>query len=185
MLAIHFAYPWPMPVALAMIHIGLLGLLGGMALTWWQLRRFGLGFHALPSDYIAVAMIIAALITFFALSHGGNWMIPMLASARTLLFLSAAVAVLLNRFCRQMGGGQIAGVIRFFILYVGVRCLVNMIFALNKIYAPLLDEPYLILDSSYPWIYLLAISLRAQVAVNAKRQFEDLHALASSGAPQA
>jgi hypothetical protein len=184
MLAVHFTGVWPTPVAIAFIHLGLLGLLGGMSVTWWQLRRFGLGFHARWPDYIAVGLIVAAMLTFFGLSYGRHWMHPMLASARTLLFLSAAVAVLLNRFCLQMGGGQIAGVFRFFILYVGVRCAVNVVFALNQIYTPLLDEPYRIIDSTYPWIYLLAVSLRAQVVVNGNRQLENLCALASPGTPQ-
>ena len=40
-------------------------------------------------------------------------MFPMMAGARVLLFLAAAVSVLLNRLCLQMGGGEFARVIRF------------------------------------------------------------------------
>jgi hypothetical protein len=183
MLGLHFSYPVQLFIALAEIHIGLLGLLAGMTLTWWQLRRFGLGFHSHRSDYGVIGLIAVAMLTFFGLSYGRGWMVPMLASARTLLFLSAIMAVLLNRFCQQMGGGEIARVIRLFILYVGIRCAMNVVFAVNKMYAPLLNEPYRLLDAVYPWVYLFAASVRAQVIVKMVGQRKNLGALVSPGTP--
>lgn len=43
---------------------------------------------------------------------------PMMPGVRLSPFLAAAVSVLLNRFCEQMGGGENARVIRFIIAYV-------------------------------------------------------------------
>ena len=79
------------------------------------IARVGLGFKAVRRDW-AVGLILAGM--FLAFSWQGGWMSPMIAGARLSPFLTAAVSVLLNRFCEQMGGGENARVIRFIIAYV-------------------------------------------------------------------
>jgi hypothetical protein len=169
-------------VALAMVQMGLTSLLAGMVVTWWQLRRFGLGFHALRRDWAAVALILTGMAVFFALSVQGGWMFPMMASARVLLFLAAAVSVLLNRFCLQMGGGEIARVIRFFIAYVATRCAMNVLFAINKTWSPVAPELHNLLSVLFPWIFLFGVALRARVAVRAEVELARVAAAPSSAA---
>lgn len=157
-------------LALVMVQVGLTGLLAGMIVTWWQLREFGLGFHALRRDWSAVAAILIGMAVFFGLSKQGGWMFPMMAGARVLLFLAAAVSVLLNRFCQQMGGGEIARVIRFIIAYVATRCVMNLVFAVNKTWAPVAQNLEALLNVLFPWIFLLGVTLRARVAVRAEAE---------------
>lgn len=157
-------------VSLAIVQLGLASLLAGMLVTWWQLRQFGLGFHALRRDCAAVGLILAGMAVFFTLSRQGGWMFPLMASARVLLFLAAAVSVLLNRFCQQMGGGQIARVIRFIIAYVATRCVMNLAFAVNKTWAPVARELEALLNVVFPWIFLFGVNLRARVAVLAEAE---------------
>lgn len=155
---------------LAMVQLGLMSLLAGMVVTWWQLRQFGLGFHALARDWAAVGLILAGMVVFFGLSEQGGWMFPMMAGARVLLFLAAAVSVLLNRFCQQMGGGEIARVIRFIIAYVATRCVMNLVFAVNKTWAPVASDLEQFLNVAFPWIFLFGVTLRARVAVKAEAE---------------
>jgi hypothetical protein len=157
-------------LALVMVQLGLTSLLAGMIVTWWQLRQFGLGFHALRRDWAAVAIILTGMAVFFGLSKQGGWMFPMMAGARVLLFLAAAVSVLLNRFCLQMGGGEIARVIRFFIAYVATRCVMNLVFAVNKTWAPVAQDLEALLNVVFPWIFLFGVTLRARVAVRAEAE---------------
>lgn len=164
---------------LAFAEIGLLFLLAGMVVTWWQLRSFGLGFHAMPRDWAAVALILAGACAFFGISLTGGWMFPMMAEARLLLFLAAAVSVLLNRFCLQMGGGEIARVLRFLIAYVATRCVMNLLFAINKTYQPYLAWPELLLNLVFPWIFLCGIALRAHVEVRAAEELAQYQVSAS------
>jgi hypothetical protein len=161
-------------VGLALVQLGLASLLAGMVVTWWQLRKFGLGFHALRRDWAAVAVIVAGMIVFFALSAHGGWMFPMMAGARILLFLAAALSVLLNRFCQQMGGGEIARVIRFLIAYVAIRCFMNIVFAVNQTWAPVARDLEEILNVVFPWVFLMGIVLRARVAVRAESELARL-----------
>ena len=157
-------------IALALVQLGLASLLAGMVVTWWQLRQFGLGFHALRRDWAAVGLILAGMAVFFGLSRQGGWMFPMMAGARVLLFLAAAVSVLLNRFCQQMGGGEIARVIRFIIAYVATRCVMNLVFAVNKTWAPVARDLEELLNVVFPWIFLLGVTMRARVAVRAEAE---------------
>jgi hypothetical protein len=154
-------------LAIAMVQLGLASLLAGMVVTWWQLRQFGLGFHALRRDWAAVGLILAGMAVFFGLSLQGGWMFPMMAGARVLLFLAAAVSVLLNRFCQQMGGGEIARVIRYIIAYVATRCVMNVVFAVNKTWAPVALGLEDVLNLLFPWVLLFGVTLRARVAVRA------------------
>lgn len=157
-------------VELALVQLELSCLLAGMVVTWWQLRRFGLGFHALRRDRVAVGLILAGMTAFFVLGLRGGWMSPMMAAARVLLFLALAVGVLLNRFCQQMGGGEIARVIRFFIAYVATRCVKNLIFAITSTWAPAAWEFEALLNVLFPWIFLMGVTLRARVAVRAQAE---------------
>jgi len=161
-------------VGFAFVQAGLACLLGGMFATWWQLRALGLGFRILRRDYFAVGGVLFAMLVFFGLSYAGGWMRPLMASARILLFLSVAVGVLLNRYCAQMGGGQIGLVIRFIILYAGTRCLMNVIFAINQTYAPYLLFPEQLLNLVFPWILLYGVAVRAQVTVTSSRELHRL-----------
>ena len=156
--------------ALMMVQLGLTSLLAGMIVTWWQLRQFGLGFHALRRDWAAVGLILIGMAVFFSLSKQGGWMFPMMAGARVLLFLAAAVSVLLNRFCQQMGGGEIARVIRFIIAYVATRCVMNLVMAVNRTWAPVAQDLEALLNVLFPWIFLLGVTLRARVAVRAEAE---------------
>ena len=167
-------------VALVMVQIGLTSLLAGMVVTWWQLRQFGLGFHALRRDWAAVGLVLAGMAVFFGLSKQGGWMFPMMATARVSLFLAAAVGVLLNRFCQQMGGGEIARVIRFLIAYVATRCVMNVVFAVNKTWAPVARDLEELLNVVFPWIFLFGVTLRARVAVRADAE---LARVATGGLP--
>lgn len=157
-------------IGFVLVQLGLSSLIAGMLLMWWQLRRFGLGFHVLRRDWLAVGLILLAMTVFFGLSIQGGWISPLMAVARVLLFLAAAVSVLLNRFCRQMGGGEIARVIRFIIAYVATRCLMNMIFAVNESWAPVAREFEAVLKVVFPWIFLFGVYLRARVAVRAQAE---------------
>lgn len=157
-------------VALALVPLELSCLLGGMVVTWWQLRRFGLGFHALGRDWVAVASILTGMVVFFWLSMVGGWMNPMMATSRVLLFLAAAVGVLLNRFCQQMGGGEIARVIRFIIAYAATRCSMNLVFAVNMTWAGAAQPLEECLRVLFPWIFLMGVALRARVAVRAEAE---------------
>jgi hypothetical protein len=183
LVAIHFPFTTPEAavwlgserrdlITLGLVQLGLMCLLGGMAVTWWQLRQFGLGFHALRRDWAAVGLILAGMLAFFGLSIEGGWMSPMMAEARVLLFLAAAVSILLNRFCVQMGGGEIARVIRFFITYVATRCFMNLVFAVNKTWAPVASDLEELLNLVFPWIFLFGVTLRARVAVRAGVELE-------------
>jgi hypothetical protein len=169
-------------LALVMVQLGLTSLLAGMVVTWWQLRRFGLGFHALRRDWAAVATILAGMAVFFGLSKQGGWMFPMMAGARVLLFLAAAVSILLNRFCLQMGGGEIARVIRFIIAYVATRCVMNLVFAVNKTWMPVARDLEELLNVVFPWIFLFGVTLRARVAIRAEMELARVAAVAPSGA---
>ena len=157
-------------LALAMVQMGLTSLLAGMVVTWWQLRQFGLGFHARGMDWAAVGAILTGMAVFFGLSWQGGWMSPMMAGARVLLFMAAAVSILLNRFCQQMGGGEIARVIRFIIAYVATRCVMNLVFAVNKTWAPVALELEDLFNVVFPWIFLFGVTLRARVAVRAEAE---------------
>ena len=157
-------------IALGLVQLGLTSLLAGMLVTWWQLRRFGLGFHVLRRDWVAVGLIITGMTAFFGLSMHGGWMFPMMAGARVLLFLAAAAGILLNRFCCQMGGGEIARVIRFIIAYVATRCFMNVVFAVNKTWAPVARELEDVLNVVFPWIFLFGVNLRARVTVRAEAE---------------
>lgn len=165
-----FNIPADVYTGLPFVQVELACLLTGMALTWWQLRQFGLGFHALRRDWIGVAVILAGMVAFFTLSARGGWMFPLMAITRALLFLSACVAVLLNRFCQQMGGGEIARVFRFLIAYVATRCFMNVVFAMNKTLGPVARELEELLNVVFPWIFLFGVTLRARVAVRAKSE---------------
>lgn len=121
-----------------------------------------------PARNRTVALILIGMTLFFGLSKQGGWMFPMMAGARVLLFLATAVGVLLNRFCVQMGGGEIARVIRFIIAYVATRCLMNVVFALNKTWAPVALDFEALLNVIFPWIFLFGVTLRARVAVQAE-----------------
>jgi len=167
-------------IALEMVQLGLTCLLAGMILTWWQLRQFGLGFHARGMDWVAVGAILTGMAIFFGLSWQGGWMFPMMAGARVLLFLAAAVSILLNRFCQQMGGGEIARVIRFIIAYVATRCVMNLVFAVNKTWAPVALELEDLLNVVFPWIFLFGVTLRARVAVRAEAELARVNGIASS-----
>lgn len=190
-LALHFPLATPVAtawlgaaprdhLALAMVQLGLSSLLAGMVVTWWQLRQFGLGFHARVMDWAAVGAILTGMAVFFGLSWQGGWMFPMMAGARVLLFLAAAVSILLNRFCQQMGGGEIARVIRFIIAYVATRCVMNLVFAVNKTWAPVALELEDLLNVVFPWIFLFGVTLRARVAVQAEAELARVAGIASS-----
>ncbi len=168
-------------LSLVLVQLGLTCLVAGMVVTWWQLRKFGLGFHALRRDWIAVVSILLAMVVFFALSKQGGWMFPMMASARIMLFLAAAMSVLLNRFCQQMGGGEIARVIRFFIAYVATRCVMNLVFAVNKTWAPVARELEDVLNSVFPWIFLFGVAMRARVAVRAEQELAKVELAGTAG----
>lgn len=157
-------------IALVMVQLGLASLVAGMIVTWWQLRTFGLGLHALRRDWVAVGSILVGMMVFFGLSWQGGWMSPMMASARVSLFLAAAVSVLLSRFCLQMGGGEIARVIRFIIAYVATRCVMNLVFAVNKTWAPVARDLEELLNVVFPWIFLVGVTLRARVVVRAEQE---------------
>lgn len=83
----------------------------------------------------AVGLILTGM--FLALSWQGGWIYPMMAGAPLSPFLAAAVSVLLNRFCEQMGGGENTRVIRFIIAYVATRCVIDLVFAVNRTWAPM------------------------------------------------
>ncbi|MBS1855430.1 MAG: hypothetical protein JST11_08700 [Acidobacteria bacterium] len=157
-------------VALALVPLELSCLLGGMVVTWWQLRRFGLGFHALGRDWVAVGLILTGMVVFFGLSLLGGWMNPMMATSRVLLFLAAAVGVLLNRFCQQMGGGEIARVIRFIIAYAATRCFMNVVFAVDMTWDGAAQPLEEFLRLVFPWIFIMGVTLRARVTVHAQAE---------------
>jgi hypothetical protein len=92
------------------------------------------------------------------------------------------VSILLNRFCLQMGGGEIARVIRLIIAYVATRCVMNLVFAVNKTWMPVARDLEELLNVVFPWIFLFGVTLRARVAIRAEMELARVAAVAPSGA---
>ena len=157
---------------MVLIALALICSLLGMSLTCAALAKIRLGFRLLVQDYIALAFLTAALMFVF----GVRWttLTGWHSLAIVVLFVATAVSIVLRRFTRQMAGGQLAATVRWLIVYLMLRCVLNVVSAANTDESLPLLHLARTLNCAMPWAFALAAAVRGGMIASAARQIRQI-----------
>ena len=162
-----------------------IALLIGVIAMCLAYHRVGLGFEVIRRDYVLMAISAVILIGLLAFREGlTEAQSPYLAGRYLqqfglfLLALIAAVCVLLQRMAMQMGGGQLANVLRLITFYAFARSTIVLVSAIRPIF-PASTKPVLSCITEMAWLLVvwlpaLAAAYRLQMTVNAAQKLTSL-----------
>jgi hypothetical protein len=132
----------------------LICVLVGMIAIWWGIYRLKLGFRIGWLDCAGVACAAAIVAWAFrnnlSLSHSGQGILGVLQPVSLgLLIAIGGVGFLLHGLASQMGGGQLAAVMRWIAVYALLRSGLTLTEAWRDLYT----LPWWLVFYSVPWIF--------------------------------
>ena len=162
-----------------------LALLTGVIAMCLAYHRVGLGFEVTRRDYVFMAISAVILIALLVFREGLTEAESPYLAGRYLqqfglfvLALIAAVCVLLHRMAIQMGGGQLANVLRLITFYAFSRSIIVLFTAVRPVF-PAGTKPFLSCLTEMSWLLVvwlpaLAAAYRLQMTVNAAEKLTSL-----------
>lgn len=153
-------------------------LFAGLLTMWWAYSSVGLGFKLERRDYVFIGGILLLLVALLSYREALTEANSPILTARylqqiglILLSLSAATSIALHRMAQQMGGGQLAVVLRMLSLYTCLRLVFVLLQAFIRTEFPFLNHYYgFFIDLGWlvmPWLAALASAYRTELTAYA------------------
>ena len=160
-------------------------LLLGLFAIWWAYHEIGIGVRMQRRDGWVIALGFILLLPFIL---SGNLLTESRAYYRAtsvlqvvgqiLMFLTAAASLLLHRAAVQFGGGRLAAVLRWLMLYALWRYGLLLVVSFARLAFP--PHNLMITDLAEtgwqiaPWLFALAVAYRAELTAHAAQRLANL-----------
>jgi hypothetical protein len=163
----------PSAFSLLLLAAGVLAMAGAILKT-------NLGFSLRRMDYLAIAAAMTFLVLALILREDisavsrlqSAWTRGAQLTSHISLAIAAAGAIVLLRFSRQMGGGQLALAMGWLIAHIATRCLLIAVgpFESHLTLVPHLKMLEAALYDSTPWMFAVSAAYRMELMAHATEQ---------------